>query len=79
MPTTNEYVRTYGNVGERKVEVHLGHPGMDCTLCGLDASRDELIHEEPPEYLPKGVVYDVTCQHCIDIINAVVEHTSYGD
>lgn len=72
----NEYIKTYGEPGERKVRIHIGSPGMDVAICGLDAVGDELVHNAPPEYLPFGKKYRVTCEHCQRIIEAVKDHIS---
>ena len=72
----NEYIKTYGEPGERKVRTHIGHPGMDMTLCGLDAVGDDLVHDAPPEILPRGKKHRVTCEECQCIIEAVKDHLS---
>ena len=72
----NEYVKTYGEPGAQKVRTHIGHPSMDMTLCGVDASGDELVHDAPPEYLPRGKKYRVTCEDCLQIIKVVKDHIS---
>lgn len=71
-----QYIKTYGEPGEPKIRIHIGHPTMDTTLCGVDASGDELVHHIPPEYLPKGQGYRVTCEDCLGIIAAVSDHLS---
>lgn len=71
-----EYVKTFGEPGEPKIRTHIIHPGMDVTICGLDAVGDDLIHHKPPESLPRGKRYRVTCEVCLRIIAAVQDHIS---
>lgn len=71
----NEYVRTYGEPGERKIRTHIVMPGMDMSICGLDVVGDDVVHDKDPECLPPGVRHRVTCEDCKKIIEAVLEHT----
>ncbi len=44
----NQYIKTYGDPGQRKIRTHIAFPVGDMTLCGTDASGDELVHDLPP-------------------------------
>jgi hypothetical protein len=72
----NEYIKTFGEPGEPKIRTHILNPGMDVTICGLDAVGDDMIHDKPPESLPRGKRYRVTCEDCLNIIAAVRDHIS---
>lgn len=65
----NEYVKSYGEPGEPKIQIHILSPGMDMTICGLD-----LVHDKPPKILPKGKRHVVTCVYCLNVIEAVEDH-----
>ena len=70
----NEYVKSYGEPGEPKIQIHILSPGMDVTICGLDSIGDDLVHDKPPKILPKGKRHVVTCEHCLNVIEAVEDH-----
>ena len=57
----NEYVKSYGDPSDPKIRTHIGMPGGDMTICGLDAVGDDLVHAKPPE-------------DCQTIIAAVKDH-----
>lgn len=73
-----EYARTFGHPGERKIRTHIVADGMDMAMCGLDVVGDDLVHDAPPEMLPRGVKHRVTCEDCQQIIEAVKEHLKPG-
>jgi hypothetical protein len=72
----NEYIKTFGEPGERKIRTHICSPGMDLTICGLDVVGDDMIHDKDPEILSRGKKHRVTCEDCLRIIDAVKDHLS---
>ena len=44
----------------------------DYTLCGLDTSGDDMVHEKEPQFLTGR--HRINCVHCISIIEIVKDH-----
>jgi len=59
---------------ERKEELHLAGIA-DMTLCGLDISGDEVVHDPEPVIYSYSGYRKVTCKDCNRIIDIVNGHS----